>query len=802
MFMEAANTVNTIPSDVAEVLEFEKVLELITRECAGPLGVHLIDHTRPICDAEFLSEQLNLSGELLRVYHLHKGFRVFPYEDISSLEKYLHIEGYVYELDLVVHIKHLLHQAIELRYFLGRTDAEDFPELHTFLRSIETLPELFDHLHRVIDDEGQIRRTASPELDSLHRLLNSKMREAHQKFSQVVRHFQKQGWLTDNKESARSGRRVLSVPAEHKRRIKGIIHDESASGKTCFIEPEELISVNNDLFEIERSIKREEYKILKEISALIKGNGPCILDNYSAVGKLDAHFAKVKFGMKIKGMVPPLRESPGIELSGAKHPLLMLKYEREEREVVAFDLHLDHENRILLVSGPNAGGKSVLLKSVGLLQLMFQSAIPVSVGRGTKMGLFSGIFADVGDQQSLEDDLSTFSSHLTNMKQFLEHANPHSLVLIDEFGSGTDPRIGGALAEGILRRFRYLKTFGVMTTHYGNLKIYGNNATGIVNGAMVFDRKNMKPTYHFVPGKPGSSFGFEIAEKVGIHPAILKYAKDKAGKKIEAVDGMLADLQKEKKVLEDKIRQMEDREKELKQMIKNFEHLHRELEVRRKKMKLNKKEYELAIQSKMNREFEKELKKLKKEQNLQRAEQSVRSFKESVQTLSEEKDQLREKIAEAELGKGFKWEIGSYAKLRSGSDIGRLTDLKKKKAVLEFESGLRMEVNTADLIPVNTPIERKTNKSVSTDLQSTGSGFNSRLDIRGLRYREAVELLVEYFEKALLANQSRLEITHGKGEGALLKALKESLKEFPDNFSMSHPPEDEGGMGKSIVLIR
>nr|MBS0038396.1 endonuclease MutS2 [Saprospiraceae bacterium] len=789
------------PSNINQILEFDKIQSLITAECVGPKGDELIRELTMIVKPEKLQKELDLIRELNNLYHTYSDFRVFSYKDISPLEKYTHIQGYVYELDLVVEIKYILKLAIEIKAFTSKFEEVDYPEVHSFLQQIEPLPELYNFLNEVVDDEGDIFKNATPELAGLHRLLASKQRETDQKFTQIVRRFQSQGFLTDNKESLRNGRRVLSVPAEHKRRIKGIIHDESASGKTCFIEPDEVISVNNDLFEIERSIKREEYKVLQKISLKVSENGAEIMDNYHSVGTLDALQAKVKFAVKTKGVVPTLQSETGISLQKAKHPLLLIKYNQEGREVVPFDLSLNAENRLLLVSGPNAGGKSVLLKSVGILQMMFQCAIPIPVGAGTKMGIFSSLFADVGDQQSLEDDLSTYSSHLTNMKHFLARADQDTLLLIDEFGSGTDPRIGGALAEGILRRFRSAKAYGVITTHYGNLKIYGNNASGILNGAMVFDRKNMKPTYQFLTGKPGSSFGFEIAERVGIHPYILKYARDKAGKKIEEVDSMLADLQKEKSMVEKRLRELELKEKELRQMAKNFEHLHREIEIRRKKMKLNKKEYQLAVQAKMKKEFELELKKIKREHNLEKAQKSYQSLKAKVKNLAAEKEQLKEKLAEEELGAHFKWEVGSHAKLRSGSEIGRLVDLRKKKATLEFQSGLRMEVSTADLIPVNTPIDKKKEKSVSTDVDYTGAGFNPRLDIRGLRYREAVDLLSDYFEKALLSNQSRLEITHGKGGGALRKALIQTLKDFPANISMTHPPEEEGGMGKSILTI-
>lgn len=789
------------PADIDQLLEFDKIRENLRLECVGTSGMDLVQGMQPICDLPLIKAKLERVREFDVMSRQNSQMRVFPYEDISHLKRFFHIEGYVYDREDILKVILILEFEKNIHSIIGNIEKEDYPELLKMWSGLADHSELLDRLKNTFDQEGNINRNASPELIALHRLWSSKQREASQRFSQIVRQFQKQGWLSDNKESYKNGRRVLSVPSEHKRKIKGIIHDESSSGKTTFIEPEGVIEINNDLFDVERGIAREEFKILKQISDLIRFCGSDIMRTFRLLAEMDFIQAQSRFANKINGVIPILLENQACEIIQLRHPLLYLKYQREGREVVPFDLRLDKENRILLVSGPNAGGKSILLKSIGLAQMMLQCGMPIPLKEGSKMGVFKGIFADVGDQQSLEDDLSTYSSHLSNMKYFLENAGPGTLVLIDEFGSGTDPKIGGAIAEAILRRFRHLKTFGVITTHFGNLKIYANNSSGLINGAMTFDRKNLTPTYEFTPGEPGSSFGFEIAKKVGIHSAVLKYAREKSGKNTQEVDGMLADLQRERAKLQDKMNALKKEEEEVKRKAKNFEHLHKELEIRRKKMKLHKREQELAMKSRLQEEMEKIIRDAKKSQNIEKSKEILKTFKKQSKNLIAEQEQIKEDINKKEFGGKVEWKEGMHAKMRSGTEIGQVVSISKNKAILAFNGGLRMEVHFRDLIPAKEPIEQRKETSVHTEIIYKGTGFNNKLDIRGLRYREATDLLKEYLEKALIASTPKVTITHGKGEGALRKALLETLKDFPATIQVHHPPEEEGGLGQTILTF-
>lgn len=793
-------SMKTFPETIDELLEFDRIRTMLTNHCMGESGKKAIQKLPFLTDSAEIRYQLDLVAEWELLNRLYPDCRVFSYAEIESLRKVLHIEGYVYEVEEFLLVRSVLEFSGRILSVLEKVEEPDkFKGILGECKSLERQDELLSRLSNTFDPDGNILPDASPDLKKLHRYYFSKQREADRKFAELVRELSKSGMLTDNKESLRNGRRVLSVPAEHKRKIKGIIHDESASGKTTFIEPEGVISVNNDLFDAERAIKREEYRILKELSGDIRSVAQLILKNHLVMVFLDTVQAKTRLTKDLKGRIPEVVDHAYLDIKQGYHPLLLYKYSQENRKVVPFNLNLDRENHILVISGPNAGGKSVLLKAVGIIQLMLQFGLPVPVGEGSKLGVFKSIFADLGDQQSLEDDLSTYSSHLTAMRYFLQNAGPDSLILIDEFGSGTDPKIGGALAESILRRLRYLKTFGVITTHFGNLKIYANNASGLINGAMTFDKGELKPTYEFSAGKPGSSFGFEIARKVGIHPAILKYAKNKVGSNIEVVDGMLADLQKEKAELKSKLSSIKEREDELKRISSNFENLHREMEVRRKKLKLEKKQIEHAHQTRLQKELEELVKEARKERNLEKAQQALKTFKEKSREMIIEQESIKEELHQKEFSGKVEWKRGMFARLRSGSEIGRLEALKGKKATLEFPGGLRMEANLRDLVPSRDPIEQRKEISVKTEISYSGSGFNSRLDIRGLRYREAVDLLNDYLEKAILANQDQVRITHGKGEGALKKALLETLKNFPPNIQRIDPTEEDGGEGVSIL---
>ncbi|MEL6720925.1 MAG: Smr/MutS family protein, partial [Bacteroidota bacterium] len=467
---------------------------------------------------------------------------------------------------------------------------------------------------------------------------------------------------------------------------------------------------------------------------------------------------------------------------------------------IPFDLTLHGKNRMLMLSGPNAGGKSITMKAVGLLQLMIQAGMLVPCDEISEFGVFNKIFADIGDQQSLEDDLSTYSSRLKNMNTFLEGADEKTLVLIDEFGSGTDPKIGGAIAEAILHEMHERKVFGVITTHYSNLKIYAFKTKGIVNGSMLFDKDSLSPTYQLKVGRPGSSYAFEIAQKSGLGKKILNYAKHRTGKNEKAVDQLLVDLQREKQELEERVRVAEERSKKLERLIKNYETLHQDLEYRRKKVKLEAKEQALQQTARENKEMERLMREIKEEKNLERAKKLAEQVKKERERKAQEVQQLQEEVYYAPKANIDQRPIkkGDFVRMKMGSATGYVQEVNKREAIVQMGM-MRMNIKLRDLELAKEPLDIRSTKSVQTDTIDSTSKFHNKLDIRGMRMDEAVKLVEDFVDRALISNANNLRILHGKGTGVLRKAVKAKLREYDAVQQVSHPAAEFGGDGVTLV---
>lgn len=616
-------------------------------------------------------------------------------------------------------------------------------------------------------------------------------------FKGQIEKMRKKGWLTDNVESFRNGRRVLSVPSEHKRKIRGIIHDESATGRTAFIEPEAVIEINNDIFDLQQEEKREIYRILRELSAKLRPHTKSLAIYRDLIVTFDLIQAKAQLARKLKANRPKVLDKPHLGIKEGRHPLLLLKNKQIGRKTVPFDLVLFGRNRVLILSGPNAGGKSIAMKSVGLLQLMFQCGMLVPAHAESEMGVFKKLFTDIGDQQSLEDDLSTYSSRLSNARQFIEGADEDTLVLIDEFGSGTDPKIGGAIAEAILDELHRKRVFAVITTHYSNLKMYAFKTGGIVNGSMHFDKDTLSPTYELQVGRPGSSYAFEIATKSGLPGKVLKYARRRAGKNERAVDQLLIDLQREKQETEEELTKLRDKQRTLDNLTRTYEELHRDLEVRRKRLKLEAKEQALQEAARQNKEMEQVVRQLREEKNLEKAREKAKKLRESRQELGEQVSDLRESIYYQPKGKEEPILEGDTVKLRAGGASGVVESVDKKRAIV-LVGDLRMTVKLRDLEKAKEQMDIRREKSISRSISQVVS-FDTRLDVRGMRYEEVLATTEAFVDQALMSNAATVRIVHGKGTGALKRAVRQKLKEYPSEFKLSHPPREAGGDGVTVV---
>jgi len=794
------------PKDIFSKLEFDKVLKLVENECMGDLGRKAVKKIQPLTDPQVIDRRLEEVLEFKRGREQNSRLPIAAYTDISEDLKYLEVPDYVLPVESLQRINTIMLLLREIFRYFTDDRREAYPTLFDIIRPVTFDEGLVEAIERVIDEEGQIRPDASPELQRISRQIGSKQRELDQVFRKIINDYRSRGWLTDNVESFRNGRRVLSVPSEHKRKIRGIIHDESTTGKTAFIEPEGVIQINNDIFELETDQRREIYRILKELSALLRPYVGHFREYLGVLTYFDLVQAKARLAGRMRGIKPKLAAHPNLWMQEAYHPLLYLHNQQTGRPTTPFDLKLFKDNKIVVLSGPNAGGKSITMKSVGLIQLMVQAGMLIPVDENSQMGIFEKVFADIGDQQSIEDDLSTYSSRLHNMKHFVENADPKTLFLIDEFGSGTDPKIGGAIAEAILNDLRKKKAYGLITTHYSNLKIYAFKNQGVVNASMTFDKDTLSPTYEFKVGRPGSSFAFEIAQKSGLNKKLLDYAKHRTGKNEKAVDQLLIDLQREKQELEEQLSKLDEREKQLSKLIKNYEQLHRDLEYRRKKMKLESKEQALQQSSHTNRDFEKLIREIKEEKNLERAKEMAQQVREERQELSKEVDDLREAVyyqpqeSKADLKEG-PIRQGDFVRLRSGGATGTVESIEKNKAVVQMGL-MRMTVNLRDLKHAKAPLELRQAKSVQTDTRGQDDNFESKIDIRGMRFEEALKVVEEFMDQALVSSASQLRIIHGKGSGILRKAVRKKLREYNIAMEIRHPEPEQGGDGVTIVDIQ
>ncbi len=789
------------PKDLYEKLEFDKVLELVSKECLSEMA-HTRIHNLPIdTERSPIYRKLIETHEYKTTIEEKENFPIGIFQDLTDDLKMLDIIDSVLSIEGLQRINLVLLSFRRIFKFFKATRIEAYPNLYSLIRPIVFDETLSKHIDQIIDENGEIRANASPELSKIRSKIFAKQRELEKRFKSLISQYRKNGWLTDNVESFRNGRRVLSVPSEHKRKIRGIIHDESTTGKTAFIEPEPIIEINNDIFDLETEERREIYRLLKELSTVLRPYSPLLATYQEVLIDYDVIQAKANFAYRLNAQMPKIKNGPSLGLKQAFHPLLYLKNKEINKKTVPFDLFLLNENRILMLSGPNAGGKSITMKSLGLIQLMFQAGMLIPAEEDSEMGIFKSIFADIGDQQSIEDDLSTYSSRLKNMQVFLAKATSDTMVLIDEFGSGTDPKIGGAIAEAILKELNHRKVQGLITTHYSNLKMFAFKTRGIVNGSMTFDKDSLSPSYELKVGRPGSSYAYEIAEKSGLPKKVLSYAKHKTGKNEKAVDELLVDLQRERQELSEALEDMEKREKKLEHLIKTYDRMNRDFEYKRKKLKLEAKEQALQSIAQENKEYENLIRKIKEEKNLEKAKAVAKSVKEKRAKLGSDVDSLREEIyykqdTKTAVAKEIK--VGDFVRLKTGGATGTVQSIKKNKVIV-LMGIMTMTADLRDLQHANEPLDIKTEKGIKTNMVTSSATFESKIDLRGLRREEALKVLETFVDKALMSSVTTLRIIHGKGDGILRKGVKSKLREYKAIREVRHPESNDGGDGVTIV---
>lgn len=581
--------------------------------CVSHMGKERLRDVIPLMNYQQIVTELSKTSEAYKVISASLPFPTTGYTDAGKETSYLRIENSVLTEEQLVAVRSMVLTALEIHTFF-KNRPHQFPHLESIAGEAPPEKQILQLINGVLDDHGVVLTHASPDLARIRRSLQRSRSEADRIYASVIAKYRKNGWITESEESSRNGRRVIAVFAEQKRTARGIVHDLSATGKTAFLEPEEAIGINQAITELEFEEKKEILRILRELSRALRKYVPVLVSYREMLGTFDLLLAKAVFASRTDARFPKIVSVPLLHLKQARHPLLYLHNKSQHKATVPFDLHLGGETRILVISGPNAGGKTVCMKTAGLLQMMVQCGFPVTASEDSEFGIFENLLVDIGDSQSIEYELSTYSSRLRHMKIFLDKVNERSLFLIDEFGTGTDPNLGGALAEAVLEELNKKRAIGIITTHYLNLKVMADRTEGIVNGSMEFDLKRLRPLYRLHIGKPGSSYTFLVAERSGLPREVIHNARRKVSRKNLMLEKLLTDVEQEKDQLKIKSAEAEARDKQLKSLLRTHEEKsrHSETSLQQQEARLKKLEERLIRENEERfRNFMKELKKAK-----------------------------------------------------------------------------------------------------------------------------------------------------------------------------------------------
>ena len=793
--------VRIFPDDTLQLLEFDKVLAEVAKYCDSRPGLDRVEKVRPLDRFEEVNKMLKQTKEMSQVLILEDKFPHDKIYDVRETIKLLIIENFVLSEEQLSEIKKtaLLAGAV-VRFF--QTKHEIYPTLTAFTKNIVYEKNIAGEISKVIDDDGKMRPNASPELMQIRKEIDSLNRRLEKEFQLALNKYRKAGYLSDVEESMRNGRRVLGIQSEFKRQLKGIIHDESDTGKTVFIEPEDVVNVQNDIFELEREEKREIYKILKTLTQTIAPYKDH-LDSYQhLLSVIDFTRAKAKYALAINADLPVLEQRPKIYLHNARHPILFLLNKKLNKQVIPLDVEIDENNRLLIISGPNAGGKSVAMKTIGLLQVMLQSGLLIPADNQSRVGIFNNIFCDIGDTQSLEDELSTYSSRLMKMKHFIKFGDKQSLILVDEFGTGTDPAMGGAIAEASLNQLNQQKVFGVITTHYANLKSYASNHIGVFNGSMLFDETALKPMYVLETGKPGSSYAFEIARKSELPNNVIEDAMKLISKEHLRFEELLKNVRIEKEHIKLRDKEVSKKEEDIKKKEEELKQALLKTKEKEERYNLKKLEKEDDAIRQMEKEFRnmlEELKSVSKSETGPANEQQKQVIREFISSRRKNTFKERKTLAVNTIPQYQKGEIkiGGLVKLIAGTEVGRLESVHKNKATVIFRN-LKTTIPLEELMGIAETEAPQINQPV-LKVEIDQTEFNSELDLRGKSKEEALVELENYLDKAMMRNIFQVRILHGKGTGAIRELVQQTLKKIKGIKKYEFATREQGGDGVTVV---
>jgi len=824
------------PSNFEQKIGFDRLRRQVAELCTMRAARELVETETFSTSAREIERRQSLADEVRRMLDLERDFPNEEFPDIDRIVGKIRVAGSFLQTEEVVALRRALASAGALVEFVMERDGKTYPELRSLSSGVQSFPGTVEAIDRIVDRFGQIRDNASPGLQEVRRAIREREGQASKRLQQVLASAKSAGIVdADAAISIRDGRAVIPVSAGNKRKLQGFIHDESATGRTFYIEPVEVVEINNELRELEYAERREIVRILTDFTESLRPSADAISEVGDYLAAVDMIRAKARWASANGCTKPIVSTDDRMVLRNARHPLLAQTLAAQRRELVPLEMQLDRSKRILVISGPNAGGKSVCLKTTGIVQYMFQCGFPVPASENSELPVFGSIFIDIGDEQSLDDDLSTYSSHLLNMKNMLAGASDRTLILIDEFGSGTEPTIGGAIAESILGRLLAKGCYGVITTHYANIKYFASNTEGIANGAMMFDVQQIRPLFRLETGKPGSSFAVEIARKIGLPEDIIREAGEKAGSDHMNIEKQLREIARDRRYWEqkrDRIRLTDRRVEELERTY--AEQLARIKEERSEILRRAKEEAQALIAD-ANRQIENTIRTIRESQAEREATRSVRrgldefsaavaEMRESERSAEVEREMERlersrarraerkartagEQPAECAEPERLPIEAGSKVRIEGQDTPGVVQSIKGRKAQVAFGQILTTvpvdrltAVSNAEFKRATRPTMART--VVSVDISNRKLNFRDHIDVRGMRASEALEAVEDLVDDALMVGVGSVTILHGKGTGALKEEIRRYLRTLPDVESAADEHADRGGAGITVVTFK
>lgn len=811
-------------NNIEQKLGFDRIRGMVAERCSNALAVRMVDEMRFSSDFEKVQYELQLTEEMRQIVLMESDFPQQDFIDLTPILTHLRVGNTVIPLENLFDLKLSLRTIRECYYFLTAEEHQQYTALRNLAIEVELgyggkssqLNVINSLLGKLIDDHGELYDNASPALAEIRRTKARKAAEVEAQVNSTLARAKREGWAPEGAEvTIRDGRPVIPLLTTHRRKIKGLIQDESATRLTAFVEPSEVVELGNDLRELDFDERHEIQRILLAFSDRLRPLLPQLDEAYRFLARIDFLRAKARVAVELNASVPLLHREPHIEWMDARHPILYLQ---KKDGVVPFNLGLNGTTgqRILIISGPNAGGKSVLLKAVGLIQYMLQCGMPVPLRPTSECGLFGSIFIDIGDQQSIDNDLSTYTSHLQNMKVLLGEANESTLFLLDELGGGTEPRSGCAIAEAVLEALYGKGAFGVVTTHFADLKLLADRMPGIVNGAMLFDTDAMRPLYRLAVGHPGSSFAFEIAESIGFPKEILDRAGEMVGREQLNFEHQLQQLELDKQEIARQKEELRVADEFLNEVTTKYQRLNDNLQARRHEIIGNARREAQQILTDANRTVERTISDIKSAKAEKEATQQARARLAEATRENEELSIKNEKLVAAATTQSLSHPaamslpiaVGSIVRIDGQDTFGQVVEIKGKKAVVESNS-LRMSIPLDRLtgtakqkIPTSKKPAVQTFSSIYDEMNEKRAHFNPTLDLRGHRAEEALDMLHKFIDEALLLSEKEIRILHGKGYGILMQVIHQELKGMREVRTF-HPEKVElGGVGVTIVNLR